>query len=184
MYEILDYDSTLEILDPKGEKATLTRREVIRFLQNNVVAIHDHAWGDGEIFAEYHCQPGVPVDFYEHGSRHNILISLRETKDRGDVIDLWVERVIEDGLLKEQEWLETEIDHWMKRLTLSIIFPKDRLCRRATLSRRCTGKTIELPQKRFALLPDGRQKLTWETRAVKRQLEMPMPRPMPPCPGR
>lgn len=45
MYEILDYDSTLDILDPNGETAILIRREVIRFLQNNVVAIHDHYWG-------------------------------------------------------------------------------------------------------------------------------------------
>ncbi|MFW6116385.1 MAG: hypothetical protein ACOC6F_01540 [bacterium] len=167
MYEILDYDSTLEILDSKGKKAVLTRREVIRFLQNNVVAIHDHAWGDGDIFADYRCQPGVPVDFYEDGSKHNILISLRETKDRGDVIDLWVERVINNGLIKDHEWLETEIDHWMKHLTLSIIFPRDRPCRRATLSRRSTGKTIELPQKHFALMPDGRHKLTWETNSPK-----------------
>lgn len=84
MYEILDYDSTLEIVDPKGEKAVLTRREVVRFLQDNVVAIHDHAWGDGKLFAKYSCQPGVPVDFYEDGSKYNVLISLRETKNRGE----------------------------------------------------------------------------------------------------
>ena len=39
MYEILDYDATLEICDSKGKKAVLTRREVIRFLQDNVVAV-------------------------------------------------------------------------------------------------------------------------------------------------
>ena len=163
MYEILDYDATLEILDSKGKKASLTRREVVRFLQDNVVAIHDHAWGDGKLFAKYHCQPGVAVDFYEDGSKHNILISLRETKNRGDVLELWIERVIKDGMLQKQEWFETEIDHWMRRLRLSVIFPKSRPCRRATLSRRSTGKTTQLPQKHFALLPDGRQKLTWET---------------------
>ena len=45
IYEILKYDSTLELLDRKGREACLTRHEVIRFLQDNVVAIHDHAWG-------------------------------------------------------------------------------------------------------------------------------------------
>jgi len=167
MYEILDYDSTLEILDPNGGKAILTRREAIRFLQNNVVAIHDHAWGDGDIFADYHCQPGVPVDFYEDGSKHNILISLRETKDRGDVIELWVQRAIEHGLIKNQEWLETEIDHWMKHLKLSIIFPQKRPCQRATLSRRSTGKTDLLSRTHFSSLPSGKQKLTWETSSPK-----------------
>jgi len=167
MYEVLDYDAALEIADPRGEKAILIRREVIRFLQDNVVAIHDHAWGDGELFAEYNCQPGVPVDFYKDGSKYNVLISLRETKNRGDVIELWIERVIERALPKEHEWFETEIDHWMRSLKLAVIFPKERPCRRATLSRRSTGKTTLLPSKHFALLPDGRQKLTWGTSRPK-----------------
>ena len=164
MYEILEYDATLEIMDPRGEVARLVRHEVIRFLQDNVVAIHDHAWGDGDLFAEYHCQPGIPVDFYEDGSKHNVLISLRETKNRGDVIDLWIERVIRRGLREKEEWLETEIDHRLKRLKLSIIFPRDRRCRRAILTRRSTNATIPLEGQHFSTLSDGRQQLTWESR--------------------
>jgi len=167
MYEILDYGSTLDLVDRQGQEAVLTRKEVIRFLQDNVVALHDHAWGDGELFAAYHCQPGVPVDIYEDGSKYNVLISLRETKNKGDVLELWIERVIKGGFLEEQEWFETEIDHWMNQMRVSIIFPKGRPCRRATLSRRSTAQTILLPQDDFALLPDGRQKLTWETNHPK-----------------
>ena len=51
MYEILDYRSTLDLSDATGEKAHISRRQVIRFLQDNIVAIHDHAWGDGKLFA-------------------------------------------------------------------------------------------------------------------------------------
>ena len=167
MYEIVDYDSTLEILNPKGEKAKLVRHEVIRLLQDNVVAIHDHAWGDGELFAEYRCQPGVPVDFYKDGSKHNVLISLRETKNRGDVIDLWIERVIRDGFPAKNEWLETEIDHWMAHLKLSIIFPRQRRCRRATVTQRSTNDTITLDEQHFSFLSDGRQQLTWENSRPK-----------------
>src|SRR5262245_46337633 len=72
MYEILEYEATLEIMDSQGKEASLTRHQIIRFLQDNVVAIHDHAWGEGELFAQYQCQPGVPVDFYKDGSRYNI----------------------------------------------------------------------------------------------------------------
>jgi len=169
MYEILDYDSTLEFVDSKGKTAILTRREVIRFLQDDVVAIRDYAWGDGELFAKYSCQPGVPVDFYEDGSRCNVLISLREAKHRGDVLELWIERVIKGGFLEEPWWFETEIDHWVRHLKVSIIFPKERPCRRATLSRRSTGKTTLLSRRHFALLPDGRQKLTWEISRPKFQ---------------
>jgi hypothetical protein len=89
------------------------------------------------------------------------LISLRETKNRGDVIEFWVERVVTRGFLEDHEWLETEIDHWMHHVRLSIVFPQERACRRATLSQRSTGETTLLSQSHFALLPDGRQKLTW-----------------------
>ncbi len=167
MYEILSYESTLEIVDSRGDTAVLRRRAVIRFLQDNVVAIHDHAWGDGQIFADYSCQPGTPVDFYKDGSKFNVLISLRETKNRDDIMEFWVERTIRQGLLQQIEWLETEIDHWTKDLRLSIIFPKERPCRRATVSKRSTGKASVMSLKHFALLPDGRQKLTWETKNPK-----------------
>jgi len=163
LYAIIAYDSTLELLDPRGDQAVFTRRERIRFLQDNVVALHDHAWGDGQLFASYRCQPGVPVDIYPDGSRHNVLISLRETKNKGDILELWIERVVHAGFTQDEEWLETEIDHWMEQLHLSIIFPQERPCRRATLSRRSTAKTVALPQDSFALLPDGRQRLAWET---------------------
>lgn len=164
MYEILDYDATAEIVDPSGKEVVLVRHEVIRFLQDNVVAIHDHAWGDGELFAEYNCQPGIPVDFYEDGSKWNVLISLRETKNRGDVMELWVERVIKGGLLEDHEWLETEIDHHTQRLKLSVIFPQARRCQRATLTRKSTHDTIALGKQHFNFLSDGRQKLTWESK--------------------
>lgn len=167
MYDILSYEAHLEIADPQGEWATLTRREVIRFRQDNVVAIHDHAWGDGELFAKYRCQPGLPVDIYQDGSKYNVLISLRETKNRGDVVDLWVERGIRNGLRKEHEWFETEIDHWTKELDLAIVFPRGRPCRRATLSRRSTEETSLLLPEHFAHLPDGRQKLTYNTARPK-----------------
>jgi hypothetical protein len=167
MYEVLEYDATLEIMDAKGEAASLTRHEVIRLLQDNVVALHDHAWGDGELFEEYQCQPGVPVDFYKDGSKYNILISLRETKNRGDVIDLWIERVIKGGYLEQDEWLETEVDHWTEHLKLSVIFPQERPCQRATVTQRSTDETTTLDGRHFATLSDGRQILTWEMNRPK-----------------
>jgi hypothetical protein len=52
MYEILDYDSALELIDPKGKIAIFKRRQKVKFLQDNIIAFQDHAWGDGEIFED------------------------------------------------------------------------------------------------------------------------------------
>ena len=38
MYELLKYDSTLEILDPQGKLAVFKRRQRVRFLQSNIIA--------------------------------------------------------------------------------------------------------------------------------------------------
>ena len=48
-YEVLEYESTLEFLDPEGTHATFTKRERVRYLQDNIIAYQDQAWGDGEV---------------------------------------------------------------------------------------------------------------------------------------
>ena len=83
MYEILTYDSTLELVDTKGQTAHVKRHQKVKFLQDNIIAFQDHAWGDGDIFADYAVSPGIEVDRYQDGDRFNVLISLRDQKPRG-----------------------------------------------------------------------------------------------------
>ena len=85
MYEVLDYQTTLEIHDNNGEKASVTKRQRVRYLQDYIIAYQDQAWGDGEILKEYKCSPGVPVDEYRSDHKTQILISLREIKSKGDI---------------------------------------------------------------------------------------------------
>jgi hypothetical protein len=61
MYEVLDYHTELELLDVKGKKAVFRKVQKVRFLQNNIIAYYDKAWGDGDIFVDYKCSPGVGV---------------------------------------------------------------------------------------------------------------------------
>ena len=53
MYEVLEYESTLELKDGKGKKAYFHKREKVRFLQDNIIAYQDQAWGDGKILQNY-----------------------------------------------------------------------------------------------------------------------------------
>ena len=91
-YEILDYEATVELLDTKGKKARFTKRQRVKFSQNNIIAFEDYAWGDGDILADYKCSPGVVVDKYKEGDRWNIVISLRETKSNGDIAEFHIKR--------------------------------------------------------------------------------------------
>ncbi len=168
MYEILEYDSVLELCDPKGKVATLKRRQQVKFLQDDVIAFQDHAWGNGEIFADYKVSPGVEVDRYRDGERWNVLISLRETKSSGDVEDFYIQRTIRNGFRKDEEWWQIGVWYRTKHLKMSIVFPKKRRCQRAVLIERNRNRTTELEQRHFSDLPDGRQMLTWETEQPRR----------------
>lgn len=164
VYEILDYNSTLELVDSKGKTAVFKRTQKVKFLQDNVITYQDHAWGDGNLFADYACSPGVAVDRYQEGSRWNVLISLQETKSRGDVVDFHIERQVKNGFTKPEEWRQTEIQFPTKQLRLAIIFPKERPCQRAVLLEKNRNRSMPLGPKHFSALPDGRQMLSWEKR--------------------
>ncbi len=168
MYEILDYDSTLELVDTTGKTAIFKRRQRVKFLQDHIIAFQDYAWGEGDIFADYQCSPGVEVDRYREGQQWNILISLRETKSAGDVMDFYTERTIKEGFMKAEEWWQVEIRHRTKHFKLEIIFPRKRPCLRAVLGQKSKQTAIPLGPEHFTSLPDGRQMLTWETEKLKR----------------
>jgi hypothetical protein len=163
MYEVLDYEARLELCDTKGEKAILHKRERVRFLQDNIIAYQDKAWGDGQIFADYQCSPGIAVDRYREGHRFHILISLRETKQRNDMEEFHIERTIRHGFTKTAEDFQIEIDHITRKLTLGVVFPRKRFPRQVSLIEQNTTRTTPLLAENRITLPDGRQQVSWTT---------------------
>ncbi len=163
MYEVLEYESRLELLDAKGEKAILHKRERVRFLQDNIIACQDQAWGDGDIFAEYRCSPGVAVDHYREGHRYRILISLRETKNHNDIEEFLIDRTIHRGFTKAVEDFQIEIDHVTRQFSMSIVFPLKRCPKQVSLIERNATRTTPLEAQNQMTLPDGRRQVTWST---------------------
>ena len=133
LYEMLEHDAVLELGEPRGETALYKKRQRVRFLQNNVIAFQDFAWGDGRTLVDYRCSPGIEVDRYKNGDRWNVLISLRETKSRGDIEEFYIQRKIIRGFTKSEEWWQLEMQNPTRWLKLAIIFPRRRPYRRAIL---------------------------------------------------
>jgi len=162
MYEVLNYESTLEILDTDGKEAVFSKTEEVKFLQNNIIAFQDQAWGDGKILLDYQCSPGVPVDFYRSGYKMHILISLRDVKQKDNQTKFNIQWKIKNGFLKTDGFWATDINHFTKKMKMDIIFPKDRPPIRVIIVESNRKRSKELPKEKLAQLPDKRWQVSWE----------------------
>ncbi len=167
MYEVLDYEVTLELQDKRGQRALLNKREKVRYLQDNIIAFQDQAWGEGDFLVNYRCTPGKEVDRYRLGHKTHILIALREEKKRGDIDEFTIEREIHGGFLEASEYCEIGINHRTKRLLLQVIFPEARRPLRTSLVKRTRQRTQILGPEAVTQLLDGRWQVRWETKRPK-----------------
>lgn len=167
LYEVLEYESTLELLDRKGLKATFKKRQKVRYLQDNIIAYMDQAWGDGEFLQAYRCSPGVPVDRYRFGHKTYLLISLREVKNRGGMDEFHIERRIKNGFLRQQEQWETDISHTTRQVVMKVIFPRGRPPLRVALIENSRQRTTLVSDDHQRQLPDGRWLVDWETKTPR-----------------
>jgi hypothetical protein len=161
MYEVLRHVFVLTLLDSSGKRAIFERREKIRFLQDNVIALYDHAWGDGQMFIGYRVTPGKAVDRFKMGARYQTLISLRETKQRGDTFNYRMRQRIIDGFTAQEEWLEVEVDHPTRLVRVTILFPKDRPCQLVRIIEASTNREVGSSRPRVSRQTNGRTCLVW-----------------------
>lgn len=161
LYEVINYDAALEIKDKKGERAEVNKYESIRYLQDNIFAFQDQAWGDGKILVNYRSSIGKPVDIYRLGNKHLILISLRQIKNRGDVDEFRFSWNIRQGFLKNSGFWATEISHPTERITIRVVFPKTRPPQKAFIIEKNNQRSIPLGREYFLALPNGHSEITW-----------------------
>ncbi|MBK9123536.1 MAG: hypothetical protein IPM16_10525 [Chloroflexi bacterium] len=137
------------------------------YLRDDVFAVQDQAWGDGDIFAEYSCSPGVVVDRYKEGFRWKTLISLRATRHAGDHDVIRTRRVILNGFTTSVCNFQTQIDHPHRSLSIGVVFPSGRLPRSVSLVEQNTRRVVELSSVHEHLLPGGDVEYRWSTQKVK-----------------
>lgn len=162
-YEILDYESTLEIHNPAGTRATFQKLIRVRYLQDNIIAFQDYAWGDGDILINYRTSRGKQVDRYRSGYKTYILISLRDVKNRGDMDEFDIQWDIRQGFLTKDGYWGADISQLTKHLKVNVIFPKSRPPLQIKLEENHRQQTHILGREAQKQLPDGRWLVTWET---------------------
>ena len=162
LYEVLEYESTLELKTRSGSRATFCKRQKVRYLQDNIIAYQDQAWGDGQILLGYRCTPGVAVDRYPLGHKTMVLISLREMKSKNSIDEFHIVWGIHNGFLQTEEQWETEISHPTRRVKINILFPKSRGPEKIKVIESGQQRSSSLPNDNIRRLPDGQWLASWE----------------------
>lgn len=162
IYEVLDYEYQIELKDKSGKHATIKKREKIRYLQDHITSYQDWAWGDKKVFLNYRCSPGIAVDEFRLGHKTCKLISLRELRSKGDIDEFHMEWDMMQGFLKSTGFWGTGIRHRTKKVTVKVIFPKDRPPLQASITESNLQRTQILGIEAQKLLPDGNTMIIWE----------------------
>lgn len=168
-YEIIEQDHEWDLARPDGSLAIHRKKLRLRYL-NQAMSVVDFAWGDGNLFEEYSCDPGRVVDRFTADGQLWVLISLGGLRQPGQEETLTFQRAISDGFLGMSEWIEADLLE-AKRVSLKVVFPQGRSPESVEVVRR--GHTLlGRPIERLEALPPSeleevaeRQVLSIESRS-------------------
>lgn len=125
-YEVIESEDCWDLVDDAGQDAWFVRTRQLRFLQDSVSAVREAARGDGRITEDYDCTPYKKADEFWSGGWHNVVISLRETKRRGDELPLTVKRHYLGSFTKSSESVDAMVTHDTRKHSIRVVFPADR----------------------------------------------------------
>ena len=162
MYEVMDYQSTLEILDPRGMVAKFNKTEKVRFLQDNVIAIQDNLWGIRKNIYGYQCAPGVPVDFYASDHKTSVVISLRKIYSSKDELDLNMQWYLKGNPLGNSGSWCTHINRYTHKIKLNIRFPAERPPIKIWINEGNKKRITALGKESITQLSDKQWEIYWE----------------------
>lgn len=162
IYEVLEFENTLEILNNSGMKANVKKRMLVRYLQDNILSLTDFAWTNGKGPLNYKVSPGIAVDEYKSGYRTNVLISLRGRRNRGDKDEFNFQWDIAAGFLKPDAFWQIDVTHKFQKMRTKIILPKSRPPTHVFVEEVNRKRSTTLSLEHVRKLPDGRWVITWE----------------------
>ena len=102
------------------------------------------------------------MDEYRLGHNTYKLISLRELRNKGDIDQFNIEWRMRNGFLKSTGFWGTSINHRTRKVTVKVIFPKDRPPLNISVFESNLQRTRALGPNAQQMLPDGRPMIVWE----------------------
>ena len=143
-YRVLRSHCIWDLHEPGGDSATVTKNLEVEF-NYEAIALSDHAWGDGDQFANYVCEYGTPLEpRVRDGRTEYVLISLPAPKKRGEKTKLVSHRTVIGSFAGHTEWVEYELKQRSQSSIIEVRFPSDREPRNVRLQRKSDGPTQDV----------------------------------------
>jgi hypothetical protein len=153
-YETLWLELVLDLDDPRGERAVLTRRQGVRFLSQGGAVVRELVWGEGEQLVRYHARGARRLAVRPEGSKRAVLLDPDRRPAVGDRLTIESRRTIRGGFRGRSEYCEAYLERPTGRVDLTIIFPAAHPPTRAQLVRATTETVLRLVPVRYRA--DGR----------------------------
>ena len=153
-YETLSLELVLDLADPEGKRAVLTRRQRIRSLTAGTLVVRETVWGEGEQLARYAVVGARRLTVLPEGSRRSVLLDPGGHTASGDCATITSRRTIRGGFGQPEEYCETVLERPTGRVDFTVIFPRGRPPRSARLVLAATEITVRTVPVRYR--PDGR----------------------------
>ncbi len=145
-YDMLEDEVIWDFRVFDGSEVVVTKHQTVRFNYRTLVFV-ERASGDGDLFAEFSPDFGSWIHTGTLGAEKFAIVVLSSYRQRGEVATLTSDRLIRDGFLKDDEWVNYRIEVPSGRSRMELRFPAGRPPKRAELTRQYDGETLdELPK--------------------------------------
>ena len=161
-YETLWLDLVLDLQDPRGERAVLTRRQRVRFLSGDAGFLRDLLWGEGQPLARYTAQGARRIAVHLEGSKRAVLLEPEQRSAAGDRLTVSSRRTIRGGFRTPEEYFEAFLERPTGALRFTILFPPSRPPRGARLVLAVGERVLRAVPTRYG--PGGRPLLRCRVR--------------------
>ncbi len=125
-YETVSLALVLELVDARGERAVLHRRQRVRFLGNGGAVVRELLWGEGEQLVRYQAHGARRIGVRAEGSKRAVLLDPDGHPAPGDRRTIESRRTIRGGFTRRQEYCEAFLERPTGSVELTVVFPPKR----------------------------------------------------------
>lgn len=132
-YETVCLDLSLVLEDALGERATLTRRQRLRFPKGRASLVRELVWGEGQQLIRYQAKGARRVALRAEGSKRAVLLEPVAAATLGRAVTITSRRSIQGGFAAPEEYCEALLERPTGRVRFDVLFPLSRPPRAAWL---------------------------------------------------